>query len=487
MNKDFSYYKVGLDDLFQGVKTARHQQFEAKEEDRLPLASEEGFHIYAEFDLNLKISAAEDDSGAQTFLNIVEDLAHGAVAVAGSTNIRLVEVQSDKLHFFQPSSGDIEQDQEHLIRFATTFSTWVQNHLVPKSENAWEAFRMAADFGPTIFLNSIEQDANSIVSLSVAANRPAKRLSKVSSWHLDYNARPESLDWVTVSLQSDMEKRAHFFDSALNEKLASSMEREVVEASRRAGIKYASAREFFESMEMGTVDAPMRLTAFVLRADLDGFTREVASAFSRGNEAVLELASRFRRHMLETEDLRSELSKEGFRNISMPWAGDCATSLFFAPDQFTYEESRLSLPFDVALKWHLHFDESFSDAKWAVGLAGGGEAEGDGVVLLADITPDGRRFKIVAGWGVRRSLDAQQHNGLNGTETCIPNADYQSLDSPFQPPFKQDGTYWKATLKGMKRAKESHTDSLAAAAPNIIVKGKEEFPSPKPYHNENWR
>ncbi|MCS6244872.1 MAG: hypothetical protein H2172_13590 [Opitutus sp.] len=64
-----------------------------------PFRSSEGYHLYVEFGLNLKIAAPEDDASAIKYLRIIEMFAAMAEQAAQLCSARILEIHSERIHF----------------------------------------------------------------------------------------------------------------------------------------------------------------------------------------------------------------------------------------------------------------------------------------------------------------------------------------------------------------------------------------------------
>ncbi len=93
---------------------------------------------------------------------------------------------------------------------------------------------------------------------------------------------------------------------------------------------------------------------------------------------------------------------------------------------------------------------------------------------------------MAAGWGARRSLDAQNATGLGKSEVAIHDEDHLKLDPNYQEAFnrwKEGPTiYRKATAAGLRRAKRNALLEkriyIAPRQSEIIV------PRSRPYYGE---
>jgi len=229
------------------------------------------------------------------------------------------------------------------------------------------------------------------------------------------------------------------------------------------------------------VEQPLEVQVVCLRADLDGFSAAVQTAFTEGEPAVRALVDRFHAIMRHVEQYCASIKR---KVISLPWAGDCSSHLFFPLMGESYETARQYLPATAAAEWHDQISEQvFGKVTWSVGVAGGDDDEGsNGFVLVAPINTGRRDLLVAAGWGVRRSLDAQEADGVRGRDSVVPVQDYDALDSVWQAPFsKLDSRFWISSglsvSKVQNAAIQSGKQTVEIYVPQVI----RPVPSPKPH------
>ena len=102
---------------------------------------------------------------------------------------------------------------------------------------------------------------------------------------------------------------------------------------------------------------------------------------------------------------------------------------------------------------------------------------------MANIDTWHRRFLVVAGWSARRSLDAQNADGLRANEAAIHSEDHQALHPAYKRAFGawENTDYRKATAAALERAemeiiREGCAVEVKPRTPAIVI------PKPRPYH-----
>ena len=239
------------------------------------------------------------------------------------------------------------------------------------------------------------------------------------------------------------------------------------------------------------VNAPFKTQGFYMRADLDGFTADVAAAFEDPSGlAIAEIAQRFSGFMAFADAFAKTL---GRRVIRLPWAGDCANMILLPRARRTYGDERHFVPATEPAKWHdltaqaneagIKWRDIMLKSNWAVGIAGGDKEEGsDGYLLVANVLTSGRRFKIASGWGAGRSQDALELDGVRGCDTIIHKVDHAALSANYRILFRPlTSIFYSAAELSMRRLETASIKSERETGPNIIVGSGISLPTPKPH------
>lgn len=453
-------------------------------------SSATGFHIYAALRLMLKITASTKDQDSRRYLRIIQDCSAAAVACAQIGNTQLLEVQAEKLHFFLPADDADPESVAKVLLFTHAFAAQIYKEVMPRDPSAWKGFAMATDHGPTVFVHPPADPTDSIVSLSVAANTPAKALDVepiVPSGHLaipEFDARVQypsrRITWRHIPIEPGEDASVPATLTLLNARMKEAVDLVLNRAVNEEETSLVDARRFLSLSSSGTLSSPSRVIGYILRADLDGFSSTVSSAFSQGEEAVSDLARRFFEAMTVPTAYAARLNALGMSSQLLPWEGDCASVLIFPAS--TYQDSRGSAPYVAALEWH-ELESNGSARRWALGVCGGGDKEGaNGALLLADIEAGTKSFRVVTGWGAKRALDAQQNDGLRGTETAIHREDHQALEECYAKAFHGSADYRKATHEGLRGAREGMKRNLVRSEPARVAGLSIVTPRPKPYY-----
>src|SRR5438876_276753 len=140
-------------------------------------AFSQGFHVYGDLRINLTLSAAEDDSNARRFLQIIDSYNAVADECAKNVGAETLELQGERIHALIPGDSLSEEIFRRLFAFSIALTNAVYEKIAPAAGEHWGRFSMAADFGPAVLIAS-DCGGGSVVSLGNAANTPAKRLGR---------------------------------------------------------------------------------------------------------------------------------------------------------------------------------------------------------------------------------------------------------------------------------------------------------------------
>lgn len=463
-----------------------------------PYADLPGVHVYS--DLRLKIPQAAGDllGNAALLLRALQDYASTLETCASPLSMEILEVQGPRVHLFWPhlSPGPIEF--ESLKLFGSSAFYLIREQLTRVAPQLHFTLRMAADYGRTVLLRSSGKDqSSSLVSLGIAANRPAKKLARpvgnagVNPGEMVINAAAffspgydERTDvrWESVLIDSlDLAKLRTKPDFQLSmARLAS-----VVEANERVRASVIQPNPGNPTSE------PKVVSGFMFRADMDGFSPRVKAAMEQSDEAVQQLVDDFNGTMERAMDFATQLP-EGVHVLPFPWAGDCS-NLFLRCDDYRLE--RHHLPNIAALRW---FDEvgGKKDARreadrpgWVISIAGGDPDDGDhGRIMTANVAAAGRLFHVGAGWSWRTSLEAEQSDGLRAQDTVLQVEDHLALERSYQQAYREHAShpslYRIASEEALRIAQRSRDRGLSGGKQVEVTEKGIALPLPRPYHED---
>lgn len=459
-----------------------------------------GVHIYSDLQLSLSLSAADSLGNAAKFLQILQAYAGAADAVASTLETRVLEVQGTRLHLFRSLENPTQQEIRRTVLVARAFYHLATNRIREIAGDVDFNIRMAADWGRAVLLLSGGSDeSESIVSLGMAANRPAKHLSRqvnkngVPARHLALNKNaifdPSGApSWELVDLEYEGVSKSASADELVAFSAANSA---YVGLSK--GWADLANRDFAPNPQ-NPVYTPIVRHGFMFRADLDGFSKRVQLAMNGNEGDVVSLVQEFSSIMQYPAEFKNQLPK-GVSVLQFPWAGDCANMLLECDD---YNLERTYLPNLAGEKWHeqgrtsstkagtRNWSQLIRDTKWLVAIAGGDNDGADhGSILTGNIVVDSRTFHVGAGWGWQRSLDAEQSEGTSPEETVIQVEDYRGLDDEYRAPYrehKENPTLFKvASYEALRRAATKRQEALKVSKPVFHIATGLAVPAPRPY------
>jgi hypothetical protein len=502
-------YKISesqIKSLDEFIALANEKRWHPDRDGLIPLAhiQDHGFHIYAELRLKLDLSAAEDHKAASEYLKTIHNFAKTTEAVAHAYGVRILEVQGEIIHLFMPC-GHSKESTTRVITFSKEL------HDTIKARVTEEPFAMACDYGRTVFVHEGTGSNQSVISLSPAANDPAKHLGTnpdgsrtIPARHLYIKSellKPLSIEidkrklWIEIPLENVPEGLGTLarFEFSSSETLTASLE--ALNESARSYEPKIMSFSANESLRFDTgsadVNRPAIIQGFFMRADLDGFTAAIKAAFEDGEQSIINLVRRFA-DVLEFANQYIDASKQSVDIVKMPWAGDCA-NLLASPLLESYEESQSYLPVKLAAKWHDQADREYDtnvkwkdqlgDASWAITVAGGNSSGDDdsgnnGQTLIAKISLAHRDFLIAAGWNVGRSHDAFNAEPKKN-DIVVHKTDLSMLDDDLQEKFDPMSAYkifyrTQLSLKEMQKKKvdehKKNSTGIYAASASLAAK-----------------
>jgi hypothetical protein len=448
----------------------------------LPYADTNGYHIYSDLDFRLIVAAPENANAAYLNLQILQAYASAADSVTSLSKIRILEVQGQRLHMFREAEAPTPIATREVVQACKAFYRLAVRQITALASESAFTIRMATDYGRAILLRSGGDDpSESIISLGDPANRPAKKLARdvgrsgVPAGHLAMNetavtnqTAPPS--WMLIDL------RVEVVQKSAAEALEESAEEQYKLVSFSAMEKLAQE---FEPNPKNPVQSPRKRNGFMMRADLDGFSRQVHQALQAGSAGVAKLVQDFSAIMQYPAAFKDSLPG-GVKVLLFPWAGDCANLLLECED---YPLERSYLPNRAALNWHdqgrgiatsgITWKAPMRGCKWLVAIAGGEHVAADhGFILTGNIAAGGRTFHIGGGWSWRRSLDAEQSTSTPAEYTIIHHEDHTPLDRLLKPPYADHrdhpALFKIASFDALVKAQREH-DSEAARTSAVTV------------------
>jgi hypothetical protein len=392
-------------------------------------------HLYLELRLNVQeLEGAESVEKAKQALEYIRKAADAAHLTCEVFEGQVLEIHGRTLHLGLLYGTD-EEVEDKMKGAAALLHVLLGRAYGSGGPDGW---KMAGAHAPTLTIESAGiHDDTSLVSLSPAANYPAKALGKglVPLWNLGSEIKGK---WGCDTLDDLVLKYGTKVFAARAFPGKKSLVEEVME-KRAKVVNFSSLSEIrqinLSAVPVGgndsgpTVDNPFSCFGFVLSMDLDGFTRRVDVA-ARGTDAdQLKLAEDFR-HIMEDAASFARNHDESF--IQFPFAGDNAIFAVTAASLSEFTVLKMVEPVAIAVEW----EEAMGDQAriagfggWGQSAAAGGIPHGNskGNLHVGGIILGERRFLVGIGPGMRYARQAFSHAEPGNDEQAMSSLDTGGL------------------------------------------------------------
>lgn len=452
-----------------------------------------GFHLYSQLSLQLRYTAPQNVTDAAKYFEIIQRYTDIAEACSKQFSGRLLEVQGERLHLFFEKELTKETLREILV-FCMEFTNAVYENKLYLGGDAFEGFKIAFDHGRALILSTGPNADDSFVSLGPCANRPAKHLPDVTAGATSMPAEIAKLlfdvdgrsTWHTINLRgrdllalsADGSRNLGNFSATVNQALR----------------KVYDSNAFFVRTDPMTMDGRFHFSSanlqqgFFMRADLDGFTKKVQTAFDSESEQIIHsLLLDFVNVLNYGEQFIAQTDRPVIR---LPWTGDCANILLLPRKKESIDDAQFYYSAKGQADWLSGYNGKitppFKDAKWLVSMCCGDTSCGNRNVLIAQVKTSERDFLFAAGWSVGRSLDAHEVDGVRAGDALTSRTDYDALESEYQEYFSTASAIFmrSGTLQNLVADGKTYIPSLTAqsrSVPGIAIP----TPKPRPYWCEN--
>jgi len=459
-----------------------------------------GVHLYSELRPVENLEIAQSDEAARKYLRVIEEYTHAGIAAASLFGLELLELQGNVLHFHKDGEN-VEEAALAALQFSHIFTKVLYETLAEDLGDDWRGFAICMDHGDSVIVRRGNASNSSAISLGPSANRPAKRLlygktpaghaEIPGSWAASLIGTPCHGAWFAINLRdrdglsvlSSLENAG--LESQLRVILNNYRINRALMANRSQPLVLVNASDLVDQGNFST-DQPLRMRAFCMRVDLDGFSSIVERAFARGDDAVEAIAKGFIK-ILEFGDY---FEKRHYGVVRLPWAGDCVAFLipptadlrsFRGKEWIAFVEEWQAFGANTPDGQKHHWSAIFNNVSWAVGIT----YADDGCCLVAPVSALSRKFLIGAGAPLAVANDAE-HLG-KGDETIIHSTDQQACFPIVRGLFSKMACteFWqtkKITLKKVRDAALEAGKSENASKIEIVAKAKTiTVPPPMPY------
>lgn len=399
-------------------------------------------HIYVQLEFKPQFENAKTADDARKFHRSINRAAHAAHHLAESYGGWLLEVQGSMLHVGLQDGGTSTESFVAELHHA-------YNAIFDDRTLAVDGWRLTVDIGRTLIVagRGVHND-ESYVSLGRAANNPAKHLYRQMELAEDkralkrffvglYNAQSE--EWVHRDMNAlavklnernqTIEKAAKTFEPSID----------YINAMSESNWKMVTAQAVpIDSPGTTTspqADKPLTNFGWVMRADLDGFTKRVEECFD--DDAKLMVLAQDFYAIMEAAAEFVDSHRENM--IQLPWAGDNFTSAAVFTSKVDYDEAIPRRLVELSMDFEKELNDAASGSGfggWAHSVAGGlVHGNSNGNVYVAGIEIGGRRFLVGAGEGFGRT--AQAFTDIKPKANCIVAymPDYKRLDEDYKERF----------------------------------------------------
>ena len=420
---------------------------------------------------------------ARGFLTSVARASVAASLLAERYGGALLEVQGSMLHAALPIGASVVRE------FAADLNS-IYRAVFDDSRGRVRGWRMAADSGRTLVVagRGVHGD-NSLVSMGMSANRPAKHIYEQLELPEERRALrrfclgvrdPATDRWQHVALDN--------LPQRLNEAkaLAEAARTEDPQVEFLPALGAQQHRVTARAAPLPPANAPASPSAdrphtyfgWVMRCDLDGFTSRVEECFD--NDAKLqELARQFYVIMDEAAQF---VARHPEVLAQLPWAGDNFTAAALMASKDDYD---LAIPRRL-VELSLDFEKDMADTAkksgfggWAHAVAGGDvRGNSNGNVYLGSVIVGDRRFLVGVGEGFGRSAQAFTDISPKAKVVVAYEPDWARLDEPYREAFEpavnvrdeQSSLYCIATVEALAKIRVRRdtvaTPTIVTVAPN---------------------
>jgi hypothetical protein len=438
-------------------------------------------HIYVEISLGLDLEGAESLANAQTAHGYIRKAADASFLVAEAFGGQVLEIHGRTLHLGLPYSSHAEV--ESLIKGAAGLL-----HVLLKrayGSGGPRGWKMAADHDTTLTITSVGiHNDTSLVSLSPAANFPAKQLGKkaVSLWELGSKIHGR---WHCEDLDSISEAYASHSLAGNSNQGKNLLEEVMVKRARAVDLgTFSSVRQVnCQAAPLGSPTSKDLYSCYgyVLSMDLDGFTKRIADVANGTLEEQRQLAIDFYEIMEKAAEF-AQNHPEWF--IQFPFAGDNAIFAVTAEYLTDFSALKKVKPISIAVEWEEEMGDLGRQAGfggWGQAAAGGETPHGNskGNLHVGGIVIGERRFLVGIGPGMRFARQAFVHVDPSPSEVAMYRPNVAELHPRLRMEFSDCPTelaesssyYKKADLGDLKKAlkdvesEQNRAVESAASAP----------------------
>lgn len=437
----------------------------SEEVDEVGVSTSAGSHLYCDLRVTQQLTSSSVLVEREQGMKVIKELGKIALEATSVFDGDLLEHQGQRIHLF--FSGEPEYANKITYACAKYIDEQSRIRIKKMIPTKWKSFVSALAWGNTVFLRAIDLHGDdSIISLSHAANAPAKALAQLKDGDVAIVEGEIGGHKKPVMITENFKLMAKQASESLVANNLVTREFQIQFSAREAFIQ-ARQHPGFKKGEESAIDDKLCFS-YVFRADLDGFTKAVLNAQQNPalmNQLISDFVDLIKQANVFARDHVTEF-------VQLPWAGDCYSLIVLSASADSYRKSLSKSNVDLCIE----FDEGvlLSDklkqselSGWAYSIAGGdvhGAQHGNCIVERLEL--DGRTFIVATGLGVRRSLDAFEQIEVENREIALLKEDKKHLTESYKKYFKeQNSVFEKSQLKQLDVIKKT----LNATAPAVAA------------------
>ena len=459
-----------------GVKEAR--EFASAASTGPGFRETRGFHIYSKIKLRNLLTDPEDMPKAGRYLRVVTAFTKAAEQICELNGSLLLEVQGHVHHFYLEQA---EPDVNLLRRFCATLNYMAYTEIEPiAGADGWGGFSCTAEYGGSVILNA-ESESKSVISLGPCANNPAKKLHAGTDASTLVYRLNDTAKWDIEDLPREFKGLTKF----------ASADQLILETQVRGASTFFREDAGYEIVKLAafpdefSASRPFRAQGHFVRADLNGFTKRVKEASSANDASKLkELAIEINQIVTGAE---RALKTYGRRIKLFPWAGDCANFFVFPSFGADFSSEEAEVPSDGSCYWKRNLKKIAPRYDWTIGAAGAGPRDlptaSHGIVLIAQINGLRRDYLIAAGWGVGKSIKAQENDGAQSGDLVVPTDDFSVMVEVAKSSMKACGES-RSYFHGSIDCGRLMSRSISALSVGTSTQASFDLPKPNPWREK---
>lgn len=436
--------------------------------DDVGISSSSGSHLYCDLRVTQQLTSSSILEEREQGMGAIKELGKIALEAVNIFGGQLLEHQGQRIHlFFEGGLEDMNKTAYASAIYIDLQSRKRINQMIPTK---WKGFVSSIAWGHTVFLRATDLHGDdSIISLSHAANAPAKALSSVKDGEI-----------IIVKGEIGGHKKRELVTEEFKIMAKSTSEHLIKNrATRDFQIQFSAQEDFIQARQQSnfpkkqeTATNEQLYFSYVFRADLDGFTKAVLNAQQNLN-LLNQLVSDFV-HLIKQANTFAREHIQEF--VQLPWAGDCYSLVVTSRCAESYRLSLSKSNIDLCVEFNENVSlpdglKQSDLSGWAYSIAGGdvhGAQHGNCIVERLHL--DDRSFIVATGLGIRRSLDAFEQIEVDNQQIALFKEDKKHLTESYEKYFKeQNSNFVKASINQLNPIKTALKATTPATVSSTVL------------------